>query len=188
MARYDCDVCGGSGSIALPLRQKLAAFASGAGDIAPIRNTSRTYACPECGPSVDQQRIALLYTSQSVAAHETQMGDGRFRTAMLRDAAHAFVDLLLAGGYIKQSEGPLDKDRRQFEIRSELGVVSLSVVATLKARIAERQGEVAALVADEAVRLIDQWGSHYGHATLRKDEAARFVREALKTVTSKTSI
>lgn len=147
--------------------------------------TSRTYACPECGPKVEHERIALYYTEDD--ASSVYIGETGYQEAVSRRSAHAFVDMLLRDGYIKQMSGPVDKDRMTYTIRSELGVVSPSVVATLEARIAERQGEVAAKVADEAIRLIDHWGSHYGTTTVRKDEAARFVREALKNVTSKPS-
>lgn len=182
MTRSDCDICGGSGSIRLPVRAKMSARYSDYNSSIEPTQSSRTYACPECGPSIDQERIALLYTKQDVSAHPSYMNDDRYHEAMLRDAAHCFVDMLLRDGYIKQERGSVDTDKMVYEIRSTLGVVSPSVVASMEARIAERQGEVAVEVANEAMRLINHWGSHYGTTTLSKVEACRFVQEAVRSI------
>jgi hypothetical protein len=142
--------------------------------------TARAFPCPECAPKVDHERIALVYSEVQASAQYS--AEPEYQAAILRDAAHAIVDELLRGGYIKQVVGDLDNMSMSNPIRCTLGVVSPSVVATMEARIAERQGEVADRVAEEAKRLIGVWGSHYGHTTLTKDQACRSVSEALDAI------
>jgi len=183
MAQHDCDICSGAGKIRLPVYGRVPAVYSDSGEItAKPAETSRTFACPQCGPKVEHERIALVYARATCAAEF--VNEPGYDEHVKRDAAHRLADELLKGGFITYARSSVDELRRTFKITSKLGVVSPSAVATMETRIAERQGDVAAKVVDEAVRLIDTWGSYYGRETVTKSEAARFVREALRNVTS----
>lgn len=177
----DCDICDGSGYIRLPVRPRVSAVTTESTDVqvSPSPST-RTYPCPQCANVVSDDHVKVLDYNMMVDA--LYMSNQNYLPEMKRAAAHAMADRLAADGFVTYR---ISKDEDAFgkkRLRAELGVVSPAHVATLEARIAERQAEVATEVANEARRLIDNWGSYYGQTGLSKSDAYREIGEALKNV------
>lgn len=180
--KQPCDICRGSRTIRLPIYRPVpVVFAASAA--VKIEETSRVFACPECGDNVDQERVAVLDTHVMVDSH---IDDPGFQDHARRAAAHRLVDHLLSGDYITFERGRTDDRNMSYPVVATLGVVSKGKIATLEARIAERQDQLATVAAEEAIRQIDNWGSQsrYTGPDISKRRAAEFIREAVKRVSA----
>lgn len=180
MAKYDCEICCGRGTVRLPIYRRATAFVA---DLAPtIEESSREYPCPECSEAVPFARVGVV---DAIKAMDTRIDDPKYIEHVKRTAAHSLIDQLINGGYLKVESGPANTAEMRQEFRITLGVVSQKQVATLEERVAERQIEIAQETAAEAEHQINNWGSYYGHADILKRDATRMVREAIKTVLTK---
>lgn len=177
MPRYDCEICGGSGMVRLPIYRRASVFSV---DIGPqIEESCRSFACPECADAIPIERLAVIEFHSLVDSH---IDDPAFVDHAKRHAAHRLVDVMLRKSVISLKRGKEDASRFCYPMVATVGVVSPTDVAKLEELIAARQGEVAREVAEEAKRQIDNWGSHYGRADILKRDARRMVDDALKIV------
>lgn len=183
MGRQECCICGGSRLIRLPARAPVSVRYNADDDLTLPVNSVREYACPECSPKIDDTKVRIFAVEGKVDSQTAS--DDRYRATVTRQCASALVDEILNAGLISATWGAEDTMRREVKTTCTVGVVSPRTVATMEQRIAERQAEVAAKVADEAVRLIGQWGSYYGAERIDKAQAVDSVREAFKSVTTK---
>jgi hypothetical protein len=142
----------------------------------------RVYPCPECGLKVDTDRLAVLDVHARVDTRYENSTD--FQEYAQRHLAHLLVDHLLQDGYIAFERGDPTNDLERMVVAS-LGVVSKNQVATFEQRVARNQDQLANAVVNEAIKQIDNWGSHYGRTGIAKDVAAGLIRYAASFV-SKT--
>ncbi len=182
MTKYDCEICNGRGTIRLPIYRRVSALAFSTEAIQDIGESSREYPCPECSEAVPFARVGVV---GSITAMDTRIDDPKYIDHVKNEAAHALVEEIIKGGYIKIERGPEDTQELRREFRVTLGVVSQRQVATLEERVASRQIEIAQQVASEAEAQINNWGSYYGHPDILKQDATRMVRESIKTVLAK---
>ena len=180
MVRYDCEICCGRGTIRLPLYKRASAVAVNAS--VAMEESSREYPCPECSETVPFARIGVLGAMQAM---DTRIDDPKYIEHVKRAAAHSLIEEAIKGGYVKIESGPPDSRQLRQEFRVSLGVVSQKQIATLEERVAARQIDIAQEVAAEAVAQIDNCGSYYGHVDILKRDAARMVRDSIKTILAK---
>lgn len=176
MAR--CDICNGRGKVRLPVYREASVRYDEAASISPAMDTAnREYPCPECSPRPDVVNVELFRTRHDIDSRIPVDARERY----VRDqAAHMMAEALKNSGHLRITVGQLDTRRMCHPVNATLGVVSQSVVASMEARIAEKQAEVATQVVDLAIDKISHWGSHYGHTMLHKEQAYASLREALK--------
>lgn len=180
--RHDCEICQGSGKIRLPIYRRAVAVAF---DGAPmLEESSRSYACPECGgDGVPHDRIAIVTRHHDVVAHDE--GGEDYIRHMTMAAAHRLIDQLLRGGFIRFEKGPHDPLLMTYPVRATVGVVSLGHVASMERRIAHHQEAVAREVVAEAAKQINSWGAYYGDTTVHKAQAVDSLHSALAAVLTK---
>jgi hypothetical protein len=178
-AKYDCEICRGRGLVRLPLYRR--ATVSFEATATSIEESYREYPCPECSDQAPLERVAVLDVHSMVDA---RIDTPEFREHAMRHAALRLVDELLKADFITLERGKTDTFRERYPVVATIGVVSKKQVATLERRIADRQDEVAKVVALEAKKQIDNWGSHYGHADILKRDAKAQVDSALNHVLS----
>ncbi len=178
--KHDCDICGGPGKVRLPIRFRALAFSI---DEEPkMVDSSREYPCPECA---DVTRLERVQAAREETFAATYIKEPGFLDHVRRGLAHQLAGHLLEHGYIKFERGPQDEQNMRFQMRGTVGVVRPGQLDNLEERIAERQVEVAQEVANEAVKQINNWGSHYGHSEILKRDANRMVGDAIKIVLDK---
>ena len=181
MAKYDCEICSGSGYIRLPLYRRATAVSFEA--MPPeIEETSRQYPCPECTPVVRLERVQAIKVEGFTSS---QIEDPAFIEHVRYGLAREVAAFLLKEGYIKFERGQIDTIQMRFATRATLGVVRPNAVDNLEQRIAERQSELAHEVVEEVERQINNWGSHYGHSEILKRDATWLAREAIGIVVKK---
>lgn len=184
MAKYDCDICQGRGTIRLPIYRRLSVMAFAADAMSDVEESSRSYPCPECSDAVPFAQVGVV---SSIMAVETRIDDPKYLEHVKRSAAMGLMAEIIKAGYVKVESGPDDTREFRREYRVTLGIVSPKQVATLEERVAERQIDVAQEVAAEAEHQINNWGSYYGHADILKRDATRMVRDAIKAILAKRS-
>jgi hypothetical protein len=180
MAKYDCDICQGHGTIRLPLYRRVMAFT--AEPDVTMQESSRSYPCPECSDKVPFAQVGVVTSTVTI---ETRISDPKYLEHVKHSAAMGLMDEIIRAGYVQIEVGPDDTREFRREYRVTLGVVSPKQVATLEERVAGRQTEVAHAVVKEAEHQINNWGSFYGHADILKRDATRMVREAIQAVLAK---
>jgi hypothetical protein len=109
---------------------------------------------------------------------------------MLRHACQALADEMHKHAIVSVSTTKPGDDALPWEIGTEIHRFSVFVEADgVKARTMADEieqarcagfAEGAAFVADAAWGKISHWGSHYSVASVRKDDASRFISEALQ--------
>jgi hypothetical protein len=177
MTTKRCEICGGARVVRLARFYQ--AVQMGDEPVLSAPPPYNTYPCPECAPQVAIDRVAVLDAHSIVGPHRPWSEIGK--TFSEKYAAHALIERVLRGGFISFEQGPPDSLGRS-QVVATLGVVSKNAVASLEARIAERQGEVAVAAGAQSIKDIDNWGSAYGDGMIRKDRAADLIREAVKRV------
>jgi hypothetical protein len=182
--RKQCDICRGSRVIRLPIYRPLSVSAGPAFEAESIEASSREYPCPECGHKVDMDRVAVLDVHSRI---DLRYEDQPFEQHIRDHLAHLLVDHLLRGDYITFEKGEPDTHSVSRAIVASLGVVSKSQIATFEQRLALRQDQLARVAAEEAIKQIDNWGSHYGRTGIAKDDAAKFIRDAVKRISENWS-
>lgn len=181
-----CTVCQGSKRIRLPLYHEMSVHQLQDYIPEPVES-SREYACPEC--SKDE---VVPYRLVGAVSARRMMDDLRmtpehkshWRETAVRTLSLSLVDHLLKAGYIKAEDIPAD-EYHPGAVEVTLRAVAPQDVATFDQRVAKRQMEVAAEVAEEAKRLIDNWGSFYGCASIDKGTAHREIDAAIRNVRAK---
>lgn len=102
-----------------------------------------------------------------------------YREHMIRRGVVEIAHEIEKLGYMRFQQGPADKQEYRREHRVTVGVVAPNVTASMDAERHRAEEAFAAQVIELAINEIENWGSYYGHTSLRKDEAARFIRGAL---------
>lgn len=181
-ARWDCEVCSGSGLVRLPLHRRAVMPRFDAIEI--IESAYREYPCPECGDVIPLERLATVEFHSQVSS---RTADSEFKKHAMHGAARRLIDGLLAKNFIRFKRGPDDPRQLTYPLVATLAVVSPTHVATLEDRVAQHQEVVAKEVVEEAVRQISNWCSEYtgDEGRIRKSEAIEDVRRALKDVLAK---
>jgi uncharacterized protein YlaI len=173
----DCEICGGSGKIRLPVRQRLNATTS---DSIPAMSPIRTYPCPECGEKISQEKIKIIQTEERV---DGRINDPDFLEHCRGSIAHQMVSFLHKERMItftRHSADDRDYSYREgYLLRGKLGVLSPRVVATFEERVRERQKMVAGQVIDQAIKDIRNWGAFYSSGSINKSTAINILLECL---------
>lgn len=178
--RERCDICRGIKSIRLPVHHNASAlYKEHSAAVAPVSNSYRDYPCPECSPKVSEENVSVYSTQHDI---DSRIPPAERAHYVMRQAAHMMADKLQESGHMKTVVGPLDTSRMTYPVRTTLGVVSQSFVASMEDRIIERQAEVAEQVVSAAIAKVNHWGSTYGHQGIYKVQAIDSIREALKEV------
>lgn len=173
--KQDCEICGGSGFIRLPVRQKLS--------VSKIQATTpiRQYSCPECGDFIPQEKVSILQCEE-LADSRYANKDKNYLDYIYENAAYKFVSLLHKEGLITYKHGQQNTMTWQFPIVAKLGVISPRTVATFEQRVNQQQALVARIVAEETAKQIRNWNSYYdkGSGPIHKDQAINFLFEVLE--------
>ncbi|HWK44889.1 MAG TPA: hypothetical protein VNT30_09220 [Stellaceae bacterium] len=177
-----CPICQGSRTVRLfvyhPVTTKPLARQ------ARLEDSSRTYPCPECTrKAVSEEHVTILqHTAVFGATYLVREG---LEIYAMRTAAAALSRRLLDDQFIKFSYFP-NVLPGSTEVVATLAAVAPSHVASMEQRIAERQGDVARRVVEQAVREIEIWGSAFGGTggSIHKEMAVEAVKMALIRVLS----
>lgn len=182
----ECVICGGSKEIRLPVRRPVSAVYED--DLSPrlIDDSVRTYPCPEC-TEVQDHKLHIA----CAAAWVYDCDLDRYTEALeitQRTAAHNLAEYMLRHGLIQFREQPDPTGAPgKTETIAKLAVVDPSRITPLEQRVKEATGPAISEVVGVAIAKIDVWGRDLGRKSLLKEEAARFVLEAAREVTSKIS-
>lgn len=173
----DCDVCGGLGTIRLPVRQRLSKPDIAVSPSVPIRE----YTCPECGYKIPQDRIKIFY-AQDVIVKEVKEDD--YLNHMKNSLALRIGDEIYRDNQIIFNKQPINDpylSRYQYCLNAKVGIISPRLVVTFEERVKERQREVAVAIVQEVTNLINNWGSYYNNRQdIMKDHAINCMHEALR--------
>lgn len=180
MSRERCDICRGDRYIRLPVYRPVSAIRVAA--VPEIAESSiRTFPCPQCAPTVPEDRIATLQHGSEYPAQYEEHED--FLPHVKRSTAHALVEGMLRSGFIKfetikgDPKDPFAKSR----IRATLAAAHPTHLISMDARISERQKEIASEAASIAAAEIQNWGSYYGRQTIEKDLAIQAIKDSIKS-------
>ena len=173
-----CPVCQGSKRVRLELWHAVS-WPPETDDM--IREVSRQYDCPECVPMVRCERVGAVKV-------KAFMEDGRmtpelkelWRKDATRYLGRSIAERLMEG-FVKIETLPPDAYHGE-GIMATIRVVTPDAMQSFDERVAERQMEVADEVAEEARRLINNWGSYYEHDTISKSTAWREIGCAVRNV------
>lgn len=184
----DCEICGGSGIIRLPVRGKLFASVDNVPKTLPIRE----YSCPECGYKIPQDRI-MVVEAQEIILDEEAVKFPDYLAHVKGSITHRMAEHLFKENQISFRDVPISKDEyprylKSRCIRGTLGVISPRMVATFEERVRERQALVANAVVAEAVEQIRNWGASYRWSEIEKHIAIRFLFEALHKIEKSPAI
>ena len=182
--KVDCEICGGSGKIRLPVKPRVGMTLSPEDASLSIRE----YACPECGYKVPQEKILIVQAQGMIEAKYVKRDGQKFMDYVKQNLAHQIGAFLFKENQIRfeKLETQDDYGRERYPLRATLGVVSPRVVATFEDRVKEKQLAVANAVMEEAAKRIRGWGKDFEKASpnadsapIRKGDAIRFMYEVL---------
>lgn len=178
-----CPVCQGSKRICLPLRHQLttADFDPEAA-MRPVES-SREYDCPECGPTrIKVEKFSAMKVLS--LAEMDQMSEATktwWRENVSKHMGRMIAERLIDDGMIEFTK--LEPDAYHPEgMQARIYVATPKHWEPIEERIAARQMDVADEVATEAKRLIDNWGSYFGHAEILKCDARREIDDAIRHI------
>ncbi|MCM2451925.1 hypothetical protein [Agrobacterium vitis] len=179
-SKFDCEICGGQGTIKLARRfpASFAAHLSPAFNQEVRHDTTKTFPCPECADVTDHARVSII--GASVDVDERYASDAQCREFIEEDLANHIAHELRKGGFLRfASAEPSDRFMKK-SFRATLGVVSQNDVATIEQRALAKMKEFFGSVAAQAEANISHWGSHYtgDSGPIRKADAIRFMNEA----------
>lgn len=181
MAKYDCDICRGSGRIRIPVCPRLSVTAVMVETVPDqaLVESSREFPCPQCS---EMMPIGRVHAITERITMDTRITDPEYVRSIKDGLAHQLVAHLLHHNYIQFQRGPNDLAEVCYPMRATIAVASPKALDTLEERIGERQIEIANEVVTEAITQIDNWGSHYGHSEILKQDARPLIRNSIKTV------
>lgn len=180
-----CDICGGRGHIRLPVLRKVSA-AWHIGLAAPeaiLRDTTRTYPCPECAEQLaDDDKIVTLVGTYEVSEADYERYPAEVSRHALLALSHSAAEEIARSGQMEVTKGPGRVGHGTVSLSGRLGVVSKKRVSTLDQRAVKRMEQLLGDALSKATDSISNWGSHYtgDDGPIRKAEAMRFVREAFQ--------
>jgi hypothetical protein len=177
--KTDCEICGGSGKIRLPVRQKMQPQI----DVSQASSPIREYSCPECSYKIPQERI-LIAQCEEILPDETLIKDSDYLDHSKRHMIHKIGDFLFRENHIKFTKilEPSMYGRSQYRLRAIVGIISQRFIAKFEDRVKEHQWVIARQVADDAIVRIRNWMSYYNYPDITKDEAIKSILDALREV------
>lgn len=178
MAKYDCEICRGSGQIIVPIYPKISMHSANFADSKmSIQPSSKSYPCPECAPTAPMDRIAIVdFHGMIDTGYEKEPG---FMDHARDSVAHRALAAVMKRGFIQFRTEPPDKFNLTTKLIGTMAMVAPAHVATMQQRIREHQGQIAAEVVKEAFAQIDNWGSYFGHSDISKKDANQMIADAL---------
>ena len=183
-----CRACGGSGLIKLRLLPEFSAVTD-APPINAFMSDHKDFPCPACSPSAPAERVGFVTHEARVYIDYANRYPRYIDSLRTRMAADLGRHMLEKGHIIfteRMDDPDLEFGRPPYRILDgKVGVITAGQVATMDERTAIHQERVAVEVVQEAVRLIDNWGSYYGWQEIRKDDARREIHKALQNVLDK---
>lgn len=178
--RGECDICRGARTIRLPIHRPVeVSYKAAEISATDVVSMYREFPCPNCTPTVDDNHI-LQMNAELQAQVEYDL-DPKYEDYIQRHACAMLAEQLHRSGLVTFRKSEPDQFGVR-QVRASFGVVTTAVVQSLEQRIAERQMDVAGDVAEKAIAAINNWGSFYRHESLQKDDASRFIMEALRDV------
>ncbi|MGV1912104.1 hypothetical protein G6K96_21450 [Agrobacterium vitis] len=179
-SKFDCEICGGQGTIKLARRLSPGlAVRLSAALIQEVRHdTSKTFPCPECADATDHARVSII--EASIDVDERYASDAQYVEFIEEDLTNHIAHEFRKGGFLRFSSAePSDRFMKK-SFRATLGVVSQNDVATIEQRALAKMKEFLGSVAAQAEANISHWGSHYtgDSGPIRKADAIRFMKEA----------
>lgn len=179
-----CPVCQGRRTIRVPLYFQLDVLQT-ADTIPEPHESSRTYDCPECVKKAPFTRMGTMKLMSFMDGEQLpEKTKEWWRDNAAKTMGRMIAEKLIEDGFIQFETVPPDAYHAE-GIRATIRAILPAHVATFEERVAERQMDVAAEVADEAQRLIDNWGSYFGAASINKDTANREIRCAVENIRKK---
>jgi hypothetical protein len=181
MSVEPCPVCQDTKSICLPLRHQVTCTPEN--EMPTLQENSRYFDCPECVLKIKTEKF-------KAGKIKTYMDHDQFRTpeqkawwheGAMRSMGRMIAEKLIEDGFIEFETLPSTEYHPEGLQAKFYGALPKHF-EPMEARIAERQMDVAAEVAEEAKRLIDNWGSYYHVRTISKDEAHREINAAIENV------
>jgi hypothetical protein len=149
----DCDICGDSGIIRLPVRGNMKAAPYHG--TAPTALSTREFPCPECG-YIPQEKV-MIVQAEDIVSEEIKEDD--YLSYCKEHIAHKMAKFIFQGGFISFSKGQLEGFRREYSLRGKLGIISPRVVATFEERVKQYQDIKAQKVINKAIKSIRNWES-----------------------------
>jgi hypothetical protein len=178
----NCKVCGGRGLVTLAVRPDSAVMMDPAESAFPSGH-HENFPCPACSPQAPAEKVRLLEARAVIGVRPEHVGS-HLNSHRCESLARQLASFFLYHDMITFSEKPALDDRvygPAIELTAVLGVIDKKQVATMKERIEEHQHGFACEVAAEAREQIRNWGSDYGWDSIKKDDACRFISEAVGT-------
>lgn len=181
-----CEICQGRRAIDIPVYR-----AFDPGETVPevldnrVAPGSRTFACPECGPWAESDRLAVVRQEGGISIKLE--ADPRYLEHAKRDFAYKLGVALLEKGFIRFEDGLVDERRHSRTIYATVGVIASKTVANFEERVKAKSLDLAAEVIKAAIHEVRNWGSYYRghHGDISKDRAAELMESAYKAVTGK---
>ena len=171
-----CDICGGSGTIRLPIQCELSVVPDREIDLKPVE-AARQYACPECSTGGPISNLQVIGWRTSVRGDAPTK---EFRARLPIDAVRAMAEEIVRSDLLKAEVRENSDWPHDIEYNFTLGLVSPKHVADLKARIQENGGKLADAIASTASRQIDRYGSESGLQWISKGLAKDIITRAAK--------
>jgi len=183
MKRNDCDICGGSGFIRLPVRQKISLRLEDNEPIEPRVNI-RQYICPECGDTCPYEKVEIVQAQDFIPCEYLEHGENSdFISYIHQSLAMRIADFIYKEGYITYTiDREEDYYTRAKKITAKCGVLSPRQLKTFEQKVRERQKYIASSLVNDAVKKINNWGSSYGDTTINKSYANRILYELLDKI------
>lgn len=151
----DCPICGGSGFIRLPVREKMNFRATlGEGDIKDIKPMQiREYPCPKCGDRVSIDKVDTVSLVELIPIDELKLKDNsNFLEYIKRRIVAQIGDFLYKEERITYEFGEENYNLRTIPITAKLGVLSPRQVKTLEERINDRRMMFASMVVNDIIK------------------------------------
>ena len=127
--------------------------------------------------------VQVLQYRQSVSAHDQHAFEREpgFLDHCRDRAARAIAETALRDCSVyRRIDPPKDDPAGETVHMWSIGLErDTDAIKLMEAQIKAEAGKIAERVADEAIRQIEHWGSHYGRRDIEKDQAARFIRAAV---------
>jgi len=173
----DCEICGGSGVIRLPVMQRLPPIPCG-DDKMPLSLPIREYSCPECGVNIPQEKVLIFQAEDFVS---TNIKDPGYINSIKNHLAMKVGDALYRQGLMTFKALPEDYMQMSYPLRGKVGIISPRAVATFEERVRERQMDIVAVVVNDATDSIRNWNKIYQgeDGSIPKNIAVRLLYEVL---------
>lgn len=170
-----CNICQGSGYIMLPIRRALSYDASSV----PIKSEPghRTFKCPQCKEAqIADERVQTLGVAVLMDEHVSDHASAMMR----QQAATELANHMLANDAIR-----FKTERRasgKLELIGTVATVTQNQIERIEVKERRAGIKYANKVVRRAVEKIAVWGRDIGRTEITKEEAIRFIREAVSEV------